>query len=441
MKKTVKKIAAVAAVLSLLTGSIAWGGQLPAAKAAGLEINEENFGTDYGVLAAVRGADSNQDGILSDAEATKITSVCFFNATNDISKIVKYFPKVSYVSVNVGSYDSLTINHSSIKSLSVEAQKVINLVGCSSLTEVFYSFIEKSGKVDFSKAKGYSNVKKFSVNGSGLTDVVAPNQAKLTTLRIIGTKMSKIDTAKYKKVTTLDLSSNQLKSINVKSNKTLVSLACYNNKLSSLNISSNKNLKDIGVGGNKLTKIDTTKNQKMLRVVAFNNKIKSYPAASNKKLTEINLSCNKLTKLDVTKNKDLRALDISGNKIKSITLTKNKKLNALSVGSTSLKKLSLAKSVKLSKITVGTKYSLLKNVKFKSNTYLQIGMKLSGNKTYQLPKVVPALKGYTYSSYYDTLKIDKNGKFKMPVLKKGQYISLTAKKGKSSAYILLNEDY
>ena len=436
-----KKLIYMVSVFSLLAGIAVFGGQTSIVKAAGVEITEQNFGNDQSLLSAIKFKDTNLDGILSDEEAAPVTSLYFSSATNDISNVVKYFPNLSYVSVNTGDYDSLTINHNPIKSISITAHKVVSLKGNHSITKVFYDLYEMKGKADFSKTKGYEKVKEFLIYCSGATSVVAPNQNKLTNLSIRGTKMSKIDMSKYKKLTTLNLSGNQLKSINVKKNSSLVSLACYNNKLTSLNISSNKKLKDIGVGDNKLTKIDTTKNSKLLRVVAYNNKIKSYSPVSNKKLTEINMTYNKLTKLDVTKNKDLRVLCISGNKIKQITLSKNKKLEIFNAGNTSLKKLSLAKSAKLSNISVGSNYKLLKNIKFKSNSSLGIAMKLSGAKEYRLTEILPALKGYTFSSSNEKITIDEAGKLTMPSLAKKEYASVMATNGNQTAYISLNSVY
>lgn len=436
-----KKLIYMVSAFGLIAGIAAFGGQTSKVKAAGVEITEENFGNDQNLLSTIKYKDTNQDGILSDEEAAPVTSLYFSSVTNDISKVVKYFPNLSYVAVNTGDYDSLTINHNPIKSISITAHKVVHLNGNHSITDVSYDLSEMKGKADFSKAKGYDKVKKFFIYASGATSVVAPNQNKLTDLSIRGAKMSKIDMSKYKKLSTLNLSGNQLKSINVKKNSSLVSLACYNNKLTSLNISSNKKLKDIGVGDNKLTKIDTTKNSKLLRVVAYNNKIKNYSPESNKKLTEINISYNKLTKLNVTKNKDLRVLCISGNKIKQINLGKNKKIEIFNAGNTSLKKLTLAKSGRLSNISVGSNYKLLKNIKFKSNSSLGIEMKLPGTKEYQLAKILPALKGYTFSSSNEKITIDETGKFTMPSLGKNDYASVMANNGNQTAYISLNSVY
>ena len=432
-----KKMVSIMTILGIVMGSVAMGGQAVPVKAAGVEITEANFGTDQNVIQCIKRADADKDGILSDGEATQITSLYFADVTNDISNTVKHFPKLTSVSVKVGQNDSLTINQTSIKEVTVHAQKVINIKGSNSFTKVWYYLEETKGKVDFSKAQGYEKVTSFSVYGAGITGVVAPNQKNLTQLSVLGTKMSKMDAAKYNKLTTLNLSSNQLKSIDVKKNKSLVSLACYDNKLTSLNIASNKKLKDIGVGGNKLTKLDTKKNTKMLRIMAADNKLKNYNPASNKKLTELNVSGNKLTKLDVSKNKNLKILYISNNKIKNMNFNKNKKLLTLSVADTKLKKLTLPKSVKLGYINVGSSYNFLKNVKFQSK-YVGISLALPKNKTYQMTKLIPALKGYKFVSYNDKLVIDESGKFKMPSLDKEYIVSLSATKGKSSASIGLS---
>lgn len=454
-----KKFICLATALSLVAGSVAGVGQSTPVKAAGVEITEENFGTDSFVLDTVRMADENKDNILSDEEAAKVKAMSFLDDTEDISPIVKYFPNLVDVQINLKKTTSLTINHSSVKRLEVNSQNVVELKGTNGITEVICRLNGVKGKVDFSKVNGYENITRFSVSGAGITDVVAPNQSKLTYLSITGTSMGKIDTAKYKKVNTLNLSNNKLKSVNVKKNSTLVSLACYDNKLTSLNISSNKKLKDVGAGGNKLKKLDTSKNKKLNRVVAYGNNIKSYNSASNKKLKQIYMSSNKLTKMDVSKNKELaslylesnkltkldvsknkklESLDVSKNKIKTITFSKNnKKLNYLNIKETKLKKLSLPGSVKLSYVYVGKNHKLLKNVKFKLSGYVGIQMNLAANKVYQLTKMIPALKGFKFeTTSVDKMTVDeKTGKFKMPKLEKNLMASIHATKGKASVYV------
>lgn len=520
-----KRLISTLLACSLVAGSVLGMGQATKVEASGVAIKSESFGGDAQILRTAEGADSNKDGILSDQEATTITTLYFEKQTNDVSQVVKYFPKATRIYVNVGDSASLKIGSSVVKSVSVTAQKVINLTESSSVTEVNYTLKNKTGNADFSQAKGYDAVKKFYISGSGLTGVVAPNQSKLTDLEISGTKLSKFDGAKYKKVENLALTGNKLTSVNVKKNTALVSLGCYNNKIKSLSLASNKKLTKLNLSFNKLTKIDVSKNTKLERADLSGNALKKLDVSKNKRLTSLyasenkltkfkltksskierlrlsgnkltafvgaknkNLSAlelrdnkltkldvtkysnlyyidaseNKLTKLDVTKNKKLTGLYVSDNKlaklnvtknpklstlyinknkIKSITLSKNKELYTLSVYGTQLKKLSLGKNKNLRSISVGKKLDLLKYVKANSNGYMFIEAKLTKNKTYELTKLIPALKGYKFSCYGDLVKVSESGKLKMPSVKKNQYVSVSAVKGDSSVSINLNGSY
>lgn len=435
-----KKILSMVLTTGLLLGSVIHTGQLVQVKAAGIEINEENFGKDESLLAQIRCWDLNHDDILSDAEAAYLSSLWFYEPISDVTPIVKYFPKLNSVGVNVGNADSLTINSKSVKEISITAKKAVHLKGSNSITKIFYTMSDKKGKVDFTKMKGYEKVKEFSIFGEGLTGVVAPNKAKLTTLKISRTKIDKIDTAQYKKVTCLDLSGNQLKSINVKKNKSLTSLACYNNKLKTLNITANTALKDIGAGGNKLGQINVAKNKKLKRIVVYDNQLKKMQLSSNKNLEQLLVGNNKLTKLDLTKNSKLIILDVDTNKIKEIKFSKKDKvLSTLNVKGTKIKKLDLPKGAKISSAYVGDRYCAFKNMKFATKGYVSIGMSLPANKSYQLPKLVPALKGYKFESLSEE-KItvnEKTGKFKMPKLKEREMVSLRAVKGDKSTYVNL----
>lgn len=433
-----RKMVSIIATLGIVLGSVAGIGEATKVKAADVEISTATFGEETSVMACARMADANKDGMLSEEEANTITQLAFTQASNDISAMVKYFPKLTSISVSVGSYDSLVINHSGIKTIQITGQKAVDLIGAASIDSVFY-YWQGSGKTaDFSKKKGYEKVTDFRISGSALTNVVAPNQKKLTNLAVTQTKMTKFDATKYTKVKLLRLDYNRLKSLNTKGNKDLISLSCYENKLSSLSISSSKKLEDIGVPGNNLKKLDVSKNKKLTSIIASNNKMNKLNTNANKKLERLSLSDNKLTKLSVSKNKNLNTLFISNNKIKSIDLSKNKKLTSLGISNTKLNRLSLAKSAKLQVIAVGNKYKLLKNVKFKPNTYVSVSMKLPSNKSFVIPKIIPALKGYKFESYNENVPISEDGKIKTPRMGKDTYLYVNGTKGKSTVSVSLN---
>ena len=394
-----------------------------------IAVNETNF-PDPGVYASARSADmmGTFDGYLTAEEAKKTEYMTILEDVDNMDKYLSIFTNLSSLTVYAGTKTTLKVSDTlTFISIHSDLSKVVNLTGGKKLTSVNYT-ADKKAKLDFKKAKGYSNIKSISVHGSKVSSVVLPNQAKLQSVDLSSTAVTKVDVSKCKKLT---------------------AFTCYYGKLKTLNISANKNLKDIGVGNNKLTKLDTSKNAKLECVVAYDNKIKSINTTKNKKLNRLELSENKIKKVDVSKNKKLTTLSVDNNKLKNLDVRKNTKLEILRFNNNSIKKLKIKKTNKivalavgdnkiktfpykkyksLTSYDVGTTYALLKDIAFKEN--LSVTLKVSRKKTSNIKSYLPKLKSYTFenlwgeSEYYT---FSSDGKFK--VTSKGKALEYTSSAG------------
>lgn len=432
MKSMFQKAVTVLTAFSMVAGMTAIAGKSIDSHAAEVTIDQATM--EPNLYQLMQEADSDHNGVLSDAEAARKTDAYLTKETADISNVLKYFPNITSVTINAGPNKTVTMNSSKITTVSVYGQNPVALKGASPKV-IYASVLNKQKSIDYTKLEGYSKVTKFYLDCcSNATKVKVPNASKLTDLKVSNAKLASFDTSKLKSVKELTLDGNNLKSLNIKKNKKLTSLACYNNKLTSLNISSNKNLKDIGVGGNKLKKVDISKNKKMQKVAAFNNKIKTFQSKKSKKIVDLNLSNNKLTSFDNAKYPNLKTLMIDNNKVKKLTLAKNKKLTSLSLGKTPLKTLTLP-STKFNYVSFGEHYNFLKKVKgFTNNAYIFLQAKKK-TTTYDFVKLAPALKGYTFATYDTTAKVTAKGKATLAAPKKYSFITIMAQKGSSNVTI------
>jgi len=392
-------------------------------------INETNF-PDPGAYSSARSADmmGTFDGYLTAEEAKTVEYLTILKDVDNVDKYLSIFTNISSLTVYAGKRTSLNVSDKlTFISIHSDLDKVVNITGGKKLTSVSYS-ADKKAKLDFKKAKGYSNIKKIIVNGSKVSNITLPNQAKLQSVDISNTAVTKFDVSKYKKLT---------------------SFACYYGKLKTLNISANKNLKDIGVAGNKLTKVDITKNKKLESFVAFDNKLKNIDTTKNKKLNRVDVSDNKIKKVDFSKNKKLQILWIDNNKLSDLDVSKNTKLETLRFVNNNVKKLKIKKTTSISTLGVGGNkfktfpvkkykkltsydvadtYSLLKDVAFKEN--MSVTLKVSRKKESNLKTYLPKLKSCTFeslwgeSAYYT---ISSDGKFK--VTSDGKTLKYTSSAG------------
>lgn len=400
MRKSLKKMMSGVLAISLTVSSwgIASSVTMRGAEAAdSIVINEENFPSSI-VRASAASADEsgNNDGILDPSEAETVSSLRVDNdfAEGDLDNLSKYltiFSKLKTLTVGTVTTESLTITEN-IKTLNIEADYdgVVDIVGGSGLESVTYWGGNK-GKLDFTKAKGYSSLKEIHVYGSEITNVVIPNQEKIQRVDVSSTAITNLDVSKCKKMT---------------------SLQCYNNKLKKLNISANKNLKEVGASYNQIASFDIGKNTKLDCVVANDNKIKAVNSKKNKKLKRLEVADNKLTSIDTSKNTQLEILNVSGNKLKKLDVSKNTKLTDLScsdnkisaikvkkgnvisrlaVGGNKFKKIAFSDYKKLAYFEVGSTYSLLEDLAY--NEKISVTMDLSKKATHTLTKYLPKMKG------------------------------------------------
>lgn len=421
MKRNFKKLTAAFMAVCLSVGvfgtnSLLSGAEETPVVAEGIPIDETNI-PNMSALSQARYADNtgNKDNILSPEEAKKVESLTILEESDmaNLPKYLQMFPALTSLSVECGNAKSITISES-INFLVIRSTYagVVDIVGGKNLSTVYYS-TTKNTKLNFKKAKGYSTVTAIRVSGSKVKDITLPNQAKLESVDISGSGVSKIDISKCKKLT---------------------SMQCYYGKLKTLNISANKNLKDIGVSGNKITKLDTSKNKKLECVVLNENKIKSIDVKKNKKLSRLEVAGNKLKTIDTSKNSKLETLNVGENKLKSLNVTKNKKLTTLWFNDNKINKLQVKKNNKISslfvggnkfktfplsnykKLTVydvGSSYSLLKNLAFNEKMTLYISV--SKKKSHNLKKYLPKMKKCTFQCAWenpDYYTLSSNGVLK-----------------------------
>lgn len=441
MRKTLRRTLLTIAVFCAATAFGLLGKQTKVSKAADVEINETNF-KDSGVLNEAKSADYNGDnnGILSDKEAATVNYINVGEKTNDISWVVKYFPNLESVSISETSdTKTLSIGSKKIKEITIwSTSNAISLTNAAP-KEVYIVLTGKRSTYDFSKAKGYGNVTRFRIFGNeNVKKVIPANQGKLKEFQMVATSVSSYNASNLKNITTLDLSSNKLTSLNVSKNKKLESLSCYSNKLSSLNLKSNTNLHDIGAGWNNLSKLDVSKNKKIVSVVADSNKLKGITTPKNSKINRINLSKNKVTFFAPKQYKSLADLQIGYNNIKSLDISKNSKLCSLDVADTKIKKITPAKSARFHYISVGSNYDVLKPIKFQpKNIYICVYLDIAKDKSVNITKIMPALKGFTLSvpEYYKNIELSSNGVIKAL---DNNYAHFSAKKGNQTVSITVN---
>ena len=156
----------------------------------------------------------------------------------------------------------------------------------------------------------------LSCYNNQLTALDVSKNTALTYLLCGSNKLTTLNVSKNTALTSLSCESNNLTALDVSKNTLLTFLWCDNNQLTSLDMSRNTALVKLSCGNNQLTSLDVTWNTAITSLWCWNNKLTSLDVSKNTALTSLGCKRNQLHSLDVSKNSVLTELDCGENNIK-----------------------------------------------------------------------------------------------------------------------------
>lgn len=254
MKKKFKKAMAGILICSMLSPVCGLTGSVSMAKS--VEINAETI-PDAQIRSLAAGADTNNDGVLSETEAEKVESLWFSDAIDDISQALKIFPKVKNVTFrNVGNTKSIVFNSTKVKDVTLrDCSKMVALKGAApEKVEVYLrkkagdvnsANKQKLGDINFAKLAGYSKVTDltlFNIYSDKLSmgNITLPNTKKMKSVRVYACQFKKMNLSALKNVTSVILTNCGLTNLDVSKNTKLTP--------DTLKLAENIQLRTISVG-------------------------------------------------------------------------------------------------------------------------------------------------------------------------------------------------
>jgi hypothetical protein len=258
------------------------------------------------------GVDTNEDGLISYAEAEQITALDLSGSWEDPDNISNMKGIEAFVNLN-----TLDCSVNQLTSLDVTNNTALKELFC---------YYNQLTSLDVSKN---INLEYLNCGGNGLTSLDVSNNTALTTLGCIGNYL-----------TSLDVSNNtSLEYLNCSYNTSLLELYCRGNQLTTLDLSGCNALQyldcsspyhyDIDHGElttldlsgcnalqylychyNRLTSLDVTDCAALQHLVCWSNDLTSLDVSNNTSLLELHCQNNQLTSLDVSNNTALQWLSI-----------------------------------------------------------------------------------------------------------------------------------
>lgn len=309
-----------------------------------------------------RNFDTDGDGLLSETERERVSSIEVCTDTIATLKGIEYFPNLDYLYCRgTRKYNNQTYAYeyySILTALDVRANTALKILYCyynPLLTELDVTNNTQLVSLDLG-ADGLTaldvshcpDLQNLSCWGNALSTLDVTNNRALTSLSCETNQLSSLDVRNNTKLTWLSCGSNKLSSLDVSQNTLLESLNCPSNQLTSLNLSANTELTYLSCSGNRLTGLDVSMLSKMKSLYVYNNtQLGTLDVTHNPRLTDLDCESTGITTLDLSQNPLLSYLYCGGNNIETIDLSNNPDLHSLYAYSMKLKVLDLSSQTKL----------------------------------------------------------------------------------------------
>ena len=255
------------------------------------------------------GVDSNEDGLISYAEAEAVEILDFWSECITDLKGIEAFLNLTHLyfsTVNVKSVD-LSAN-TKLTRLVISGQFDTLDLSNNPLVDTLISY---GGRISFLDVSQCRNLRRLSIQWNKLSALDLSHNTELTYLDCGDNLLTELDLSSCPELYRIDCSYNLIKQLDLSANKKLKSLSCSNNQLSNLDLSNLDSLNRLSSQSNYLHSLD----------------LSSAPL-----LEYLSCSDNHLWHLDVSGNVHLRMLNCGGNPMTALNISNNQALDTLSIG-------------------------------------------------------------------------------------------------------------
>ena len=243
--------------------------------------------------------DTNQDGILSEAERNAVTDIDVYSRSVTSLKGIEFFPNLVKLNCNHNKLTELDVSHNSqLRELYCHTNQLTSLdVSGTTALRILYCSMNQLTSLDVSQNTA---LQELGCSDNKLTSLDVRKNTNLTELRCYENQLTSLDVGKNTNLKTLSCSNNKLTSLDVRQNAALTYLACAENQLTSLDVSKNTQLQTLYCYENQLTSLDVSGTTALQALYCYKNQLTSLDMSKNTKLSKLECYQNHLTSLDVS---------------------------------------------------------------------------------------------------------------------------------------------
>lgn len=274
---------------------------------------------------ALANFDMNNDGVISDSEASMITSLdCSGQNLTSMVGIEQFVnlqkldcSKNKLTELNVSQNTKLSeliCTQNQLTALDVSKNTVLNRLECD---RNFLTALDVSKNVVLDWLRCDDN------------EIIALDVSKntvLSTLYCGENLLTTLDVSKNVALTSLSCYYNQLTTLDVNKNTALRHLICFNNLLTTLDVSKNVALEELHCNNNQLVSLDVSGLGALWQLLCDMNKLSALNLRECTSLKDFSCDYNDLAVLDLSSNVGLERIMCRDNKLTTLDISNNKKL-------------------------------------------------------------------------------------------------------------------
>ena len=285
----------------------------------GVAIDEEAFPDTVFRFYVAKKYDTDKNGVLSPAEASKVTSIdaryISYKRYGQEIKIkdlsgIEYFPNLTRINCTNVKIDRLDVSKCpALTTLNCHGceMKVLKVKGCETLITINC----RDNLLTSLDVSGLSKLKSLDCKNNELSQLTLVGCESLLNIYCSKNLLEKLDLSSCAKISGVDCDTNKLADMNISGCSQLYSLDCHDNNLSYLDLGNYKKLDDLNCSDNQLGTLIVSGCSALTSLYCANNQLTSLDVSSCPELFSINCSYNQLKVLDLSQNTKLGVVAFS----------------------------------------------------------------------------------------------------------------------------------
>ena len=173
---------------------------------------------------------------------------------------------------------------------------------------------------NLSGIENFTNLRKLSCSGTGITSLNVTALTNLTELVAVNGQLTNLNASGLTALTTINCWNNQIVSLNIAGTNNLTNLACQTNQIQTLNLSGKSQLDSLDCYSNQITSLNLTGCFSLRSAKIYSNLLNTLNVSDCPALYSLDCYSNTITSLDLSHNPELLWVDCHSNLISSLNV-------------------------------------------------------------------------------------------------------------------------